>query len=197
MESQRPFPGKDVVTKLFQNEPTPKDDLGELYDLHRQVFQTPCYKELAISPFDSSSPKSNVTIEDADTLLDIFRSRRDYFPFVSISEHASASSMAVDRPFLLMAILNVCSSRVSSLQQNTDERFRRVLSERIVFHDEKSLDYLQGLLVYIAWYMNPCQPQSVNYKDHILTVHGQVPFSFQTIEQSSIPVFANCLEHVY
>lgn len=59
--------------------------------------------------------------------------------------------MAVNSPFLLMAILNVCSSRVPSLQQRVDERFRRVLSERIVFQGEKNLDYLQGLLVYIAW----------------------------------------------
>lgn len=151
MENERSLTGKDVVSKLFQNEPTPKDDLGELYHLHRQAFQTSEYEKLQISAADSSSTKSNVTIEDADTLLDIFRNCQHYFPFVSISEPASAASMSLDRPFLLMAILNVCSSRVPSLQQKTDERFRRVMSERIVFHDEKSLDYLQGLLVYIAW----------------------------------------------
>jgi hypothetical protein len=153
--------GKDVVSKLFQNEPAPKDDLGELDDIHRCAFQSlsaggsssdnSSDGAFLISSPDSSSARSNVSIEDTDTLLDLFRNRQRYFPFVAISENASTSSMAVNRPFLLMAILNVCSSRVPSLQQKTDERFRRVLSERIVFHGEKSLDYLQGLLVYLAW----------------------------------------------
>jgi hypothetical protein len=197
MESERSLTGKDVVSKLFQNEPAPKDDLGELYDLHRQAFQTSSYKELQIPPSDSSSSKSNTVIEDADMLLNVFRNRQHYFPFVSISENASASSMAVDHPFLLMAILNVCSSRVPSLHQKTDERFRQVLSQRIVFHDEKSLDYLQGLLVYIAWYFNLCQPQREKYKDQHLTFHEQVPLSLQTLEQSSLTILANCTEHVY
>jgi hypothetical protein len=157
VESERSLTGKDVVFKLFQDDPTPKDDLGELYDLHRHAFQTTSCERLHIPPFDSSSTKSNVTVEDAGTLLNIFRNRQHFFPFVSVSKNASVSSMAEDRPFLLMAILNVCSSRVPSLQQKTDERFRRVLSKRIVFHDEKSLDYIQGLLVYIAWYLNLCQ----------------------------------------
>lgn len=197
MESERSLTGKDVISKLFQNEPAPKDDLGELYDLHRQAFQTSKYKGLQISPSESSSTMSNVTIDDADTLLNIFRNRQHYFPFVSISEHDLASSMAKERPFLLMAILNVCSFRLPSLHQKTDEKFRQVLSQRIVFHDEKSLDYLQGLLVYIAWYFYLCQPQSVKYMYRILTVHEQVPISLQTIEQSSLPILANCTEHVY
>lgn len=37
--------------------------------------------------------------------------------------------MAAHRPFLLLAILVVCSSQRPSLQRRTDERFRRVLSE--------------------------------------------------------------------
>lgn len=41
----------------------------------------------------------------------------------------------------------------SNLQLHSwlDAEFRRVFSEKVVVHGEKSLDILQGLLVYIAW----------------------------------------------
>ncbi|OKO95076.1 hypothetical protein PENSUB_11318 [Penicillium subrubescens] len=81
MESERSLTGKDVVSKLFQNEPAPKDYLGELYDLHRQAFQTSSHKELQIPPSDSSSSKSNTVIEDADMLLNVFRNRLEWEKF--------------------------------------------------------------------------------------------------------------------
>jgi hypothetical protein len=54
MENERSLTGKDVVSKLFQNEPTPKDDLGELYHLHRQALQTSEYEKLQISAADAA-----------------------------------------------------------------------------------------------------------------------------------------------
>lgn len=116
-------------------------------------------------------------MHEADKLLDLFRHRQHYFPFVAVPEAASASFMAVRRPFLFLAILNVCSSRAPIVQQRTNERFRRVLSERIIYHGEKSVDYLQGLLVYIAWWVSILHTQSDDLEFLKLTIKIQVPIS--------------------
>lgn len=55
-------------------------------------------------------------------------------------------------PFLLLGILSAMSMPDIYIHQRLDAKFRRVLSEKTIERDEKSLDLLQGLLVYLAWY---------------------------------------------
>jgi hypothetical protein len=98
-----------------------------------------------------TAPDGNITMDEAEKLIAQFRHRRAYFSFIEVPENVSVTWLAKHRPFLLLAILTVTSSRMPRLQQKADGRFRRVLSERIIFHGEQSLDYAQGLLVYIAW----------------------------------------------
>lgn len=131
-----------------------------MMDLHRRVFQEQSHQESPPAPISLPTPESlapqvkedtSINMREADKLLSLFRKRSAFFPFIHIPESASAAAMAVHQPFLLLAILTVSSSRTPCLQQQTDERFRRVMSERVIVHGEKSLDYVQGLLVYIAW----------------------------------------------
>lgn len=47
-----------------------------------------------------------------------------------------------------------------------DHEFRRVLSLKVIVEGQKSLDYLQGLLIYLAWYpvhVSPKHNQSFMY----------------------------------
>lgn len=55
------------------------------------------------------------------------------------------------RPFLLLGILTAMSMPDVYAHRRLDAKFKRVLCERTVERDEKSLDLLQGLLVYLAW----------------------------------------------
>ncbi|PYH94501.1 hypothetical protein BO71DRAFT_419320 [Aspergillus ellipticus CBS 707.79] len=156
----------DVVSKLFQDKPIEKDQSARLYEMHRSVFQNHSIDEaIPGSPATSTdttpsvttptceagSGRFNVSMQEAEELLSQFRQRREYFPFIEVPDSTSAAAMAASRPFLLLAILTISLTRKPSLQKRIDERFRRVLSERIVFHGEKSMDYVQGLLVYLAW----------------------------------------------
>lgn len=63
--------------------------------------------------------------------------------------------MARSAPFVLLAILAV-SSYASSPQGHSlyDEEFRKVLGLKFVTASERSLEMLQGLLIYCAWYVN-------------------------------------------
>ena len=157
--------GDDVISGLFQNKPEEKDQVTQLRELHRGVLQgqiagdgdrhTPIDTTSSAGDdveYESTSSKINLTMHEAEELLLQFRQRRVYFPFIEVPEETTAASMAASRPFLLLAILTVSLTRKPFLQKRLDERFRRVLSERIIFYGEKSMDYVQGLLVYMAWY---------------------------------------------
>ncbi|OQD98515.1 hypothetical protein PENSOL_c009G08319 [Penicillium solitum] len=85
-------------------------------------------------------------------LLDRFHGMASYFPFVRLSDTWTAASMAEDRPFLLLAVVAVASSKYCHLQDTLIRRFKESLSHRVIIAGEKDLDLLQGLLVHLAWF---------------------------------------------
>jgi hypothetical protein len=97
------------------------------------------------------SPK--LTMQRASMLLSQFHRMSPSFPFISVPQNITVQKMSVERPFLLLAILTVASMSDFGLHCMLNERFRMVLSAKVVIQGEKSLDYLQGLVVYLAWYV--------------------------------------------
>ncbi|KAL1966514.1 hypothetical protein VTN77DRAFT_4436 [Rasamsonia byssochlamydoides] len=96
------------------------------------------------------SPKS-----DQDTYLSIFKtSMARHFPFVVIDDHHSAEELRLTKPFLLEVVLVAACYKGSGRQTVLGKEIIEHLSRRMLFEGEKSLDLLQGLLVYIAWYLN-------------------------------------------
>jgi hypothetical protein len=60
--------------------------------------------------------------------------------------------MAQTRPFVLLAILAATSGLQSLYGHNLyDEEFRKILALKFVAGGERSLELLQGLLIYCAW----------------------------------------------
>ena len=90
-------------------------------------------------------------MDKCEQLLNLFRDTTSYFPFVLIDSRSTVQSMTQDHPFLLLAILTTASSADKRLQTMLDHEFRVSLSQKVVLDGEKSLDMLQGLLVYLAW----------------------------------------------
>lgn len=90
-------------------------------------------------------------MSQVDKMLQSYQLRTVYFPFISIPENTSAEKVCQKWPFLLLSILVISSVDEPILQKSLDERFRKVLATRVVMQGEKSLDYLHGLLVYLAW----------------------------------------------
>ncbi|GAB1192784.1 hypothetical protein APSETT444_001980 [Aspergillus pseudonomiae] len=153
----------DVLSGLFDAQPSappPKN----VVDVHRQIFET---------KFDISGQQSSRTLLDdipddttlrppvldqkkADQLLSKFRAKSSYFPFVTLPGNIASAQ----HRFLYLAVLTAASSDDMYLLRSLDNRFRSVLADRVVNAGEKSLDYLQGLLVYIAWYNLHLRPRS-------------------------------------
>ncbi|KAL4789346.1 hypothetical protein BDV19DRAFT_32667 [Aspergillus venezuelensis] len=161
---------EDVVSALCESKPSMSDGINDLLDFHQRAFKendmigSSGSNDLLPTPESTrspdiaqaepkDSPSPNLSMPEAESLLAISRQyeRQQYFPFVALPLSITASEMAKSQPFLLLAILTVCSTRNPRLQARTDDRFRRVLSERVILNGEKGLDYLRGLLVYIAW----------------------------------------------
>ncbi|OJJ07818.1 hypothetical protein ASPVEDRAFT_155585 [Aspergillus versicolor CBS 583.65] len=187
----------DIISGLFRDRPPLSGGVDQVMDLHRRVFQEQSHQESPPDPISIPTPESvgpsqakedtSINMREADKLLSLFRKRSSYFPFIYIPDSTSAAAMAVHQPFLLLAILTVSSSRTPRLQQQTDERFRRVMSERVIVHGEKGLDYVQGLLVYIAWYplyLRPLRNQTLQYLQIVSTMISDLGLDLSLEEES-------------
>lgn len=93
-------------------------------------------------------------LQSAQTLLDLFRDMLPHFPVLAWPDGADVKSMAKASPFLLLAILAAVSCSVNLQGHGLyDEEFRKVLGLKFVTGAERSLELLQGVLIYLAWYV--------------------------------------------
>jgi hypothetical protein len=87
------------------------------------------------------------------------------FPFVLVE--SDATTLRQQQPFLFHAILAVSAYNSPNLQIFLGAELRRQLA-RVIEHAHKSLEILQGLLVYGAWYV----PQKLSYLllEHVVSL---------------------------
>ncbi|ROT34674.1 hypothetical protein SODALDRAFT_329536 [Sodiomyces alkalinus F11] len=111
--------------------------------------------------------KPQFNLDSASRLLDCFRQMVPHFPCIVLPPGATVQSLAKSRPFVLLAILSVASG-AGSLQGHTlyDDEFRKILGLKFVACGERSVELLQGLLIYCAWYpfhLRPKNKQAFQY----------------------------------
>ncbi|KAH7358961.1 hypothetical protein B0T11DRAFT_110346 [Plectosphaerella cucumerina] len=111
--------------------------------------------------------KPQFNLDSATKLLDIFREMLTHYPCIVLPVDATVPSLAKTRPFVLLAILSVASG-AASLQGHSlyDDEFRKILGLKFVAGGERSVELLQGLLIYTAWYpfhLRPKNKQAFQY----------------------------------
>ncbi|WPG98008.1 Hypothetical protein R9X50_00079200 [Acrodontium crateriforme] len=74
-----------------------------------------------------------------------------HFPFVVIPD-GDVATVQQTKPFLLQTAILASMNRDVDGSLRLEESIMRHLSEEVFFNSARSLDLLQGLLVYIAWY---------------------------------------------
>lgn len=105
-----------------------------------------------------------LTFETANRRLDVFREDfTHYFPFVVVPPTTGLDSLRRDKPFLLLAIMAVTSFEDPPLQRKLGQEIKRQICDRMIMGHETSMDLLQGLLVFIAWYQYFCLPGKHQY----------------------------------
>jgi hypothetical protein len=94
-----------------------------------------------------------LTLQSAEAAINQFRIRAAaQFPFVIIPIDMTVDAMRKETPFLFLTVLAVMSFDNPGLQLQLGEEARLQLFRRVLFSCDKSLELLQGTLVYAAWY---------------------------------------------
>jgi hypothetical protein len=94
-------------------------------------------------------------------LVDTYRTMADYFPFVTLPKDCSCRDLLQQRPMLMFAVLTVASYDSVLLQLTLSREFRKVVTVKVM-NGEKSLDLLEGLLIFIAWHHHYMDAQAVS-----------------------------------
>ena len=90
--------------------------------------------------------------EQADVLLHVFQTQMaEHFPFVVIPAGTTAQCLRRDRPFLYQMIILSASGRNLWEPKACKRLVMEYLGLHLLVREEKSLELLQGLLVYISW----------------------------------------------
>lgn len=156
-----------------QSLPEVDENFDALRDSHVQFLETIFPSELDFEVNDlTSSPttyfptpssshshsiqslhaKPQFNLDSAESLLTSFSRMLSHFPCINLQPEDTVLSLAASRPFVLLAILAAASgSRTLQGHSLYDEEFRKVLGLKFVAGGERSIELLQGTLIYCAW----------------------------------------------
>lgn len=165
-----PNVGKPYSSHLSQpgNSPNPSSNSGNLdqsYDatVNNQSTLEINKKVLPVLeypiPFSSldiqlSESSSSTWEEDARRLLEGYRHElAPEYPFVVIPKEKTAQVLLREKPFLYKNVVVAASYADPKRQSELRKDILTDLCQSMIFQGEKSLDILQGLLVFIAWFV--------------------------------------------
>ena len=101
--------------------------------------------------FNDVISRGLLLFDQAEQSLRLFQTKASTFPFVVVPPEVSLTSLRREKPFLTLAILACALQGQKKLQNAIELEIRECLSRKVLIDGEKSLDLLQGLLVYLCW----------------------------------------------
>ncbi|KAM0430816.1 hypothetical protein ACHAQK_010423 [Fusarium lateritium] len=145
------------IESIFPSDPD--DDISSFEDSPITGFPTPSSSQT--HSIQSLHAKPQFNLSSAESLLVSFRGMLVHYPCIVLRPEETVASLAATRPFVLLAILAAASGS-RTLQGHTlyDEEFRKVLGLKFVAGGERSMELLQGILIYCAWYPFHLRPRN-------------------------------------
>lgn len=111
----------------------------------------PCTCKLPTNDADNVPPESD------EALLAIYiKQISAHFPFVVLPVNSTAQQLQREKPFLLKVIRMVASVRNLSSMRAQSRDILRHMSEAMLLSSERSMDLLQGVLVFLGYYHYHC-----------------------------------------
>jgi hypothetical protein len=102
-------------------------------------------------------PADLVQVESDDVLLSTYRQQlTPQFPFVVIPPGLTAKEVATSRPFLMQVIRMAASVRDLRSMRAQSCAVLKHISDAMLARSERSMDLLQGILVFLGFYHNLC-----------------------------------------
>ncbi|KAJ4293388.1 hypothetical protein N0V90_008671 [Kalmusia sp. IMI 367209] len=181
-DKEHALPGEVLLSKTCQNcfslkircDRTQRNDICDrrIQALEAQVrdllrIKNPSHNAQQPLPEDASSVVSTpprdgdvidediITIERADTLVELYKSEMmPHFPFIIIPPRDTGASLRHEKPFLFLAVLSVASFHDLVAQERLGNKFKVMVTDKVLYggDDCLKLEYLQGLLIVLAWY---------------------------------------------
>ncbi|KAK0609266.1 hypothetical protein B0T14DRAFT_232685 [Immersiella caudata] len=97
-------------------------------------------------------PGFQVTGDEAERFLNLYRSEYSpKFPFVPISPEVAPDELFQSRPFLFRVIIQIIAPQTAETQREVAQWVRQHVSHHVLVVQERRLELLQGLLLYIGW----------------------------------------------
>ncbi|EXA40195.1 hypothetical protein FOQG_01262 [Fusarium oxysporum f. sp. raphani 54005] len=145
------------IDSIFPSDPDA--DLSSFEDSPVTGFPTPSSSHT--HSIQSFHAKPQFNLDSAESLLVSFRGMLVHYPVIVLRPDETVASLAATRPFVLLAILAAASGS-RTLQGHTlyDDEFRKVLGLKFVASGERSMELLQGILIYCAWYPFHLRPKN-------------------------------------
>lgn len=105
-----------------------------------------------VPPYFDIVPGFRMGIDEANRALCLYRSiYTPYFPFVPIPTTLTALELYNTAPFLLRTILQLTAPQTPEIHKGVGRWFRQYISQHVVVEQERRLEFLQAILVYVAW----------------------------------------------
>lgn len=99
-------------------------------------------------------PGFPVSTDEADAILNLYRSEYSpKFPFVPIAPEVTAIGLFESRPFLFRVIVQMIAPQGAGTQREVAQWIRQHIAKHVVTQQERQIELLQGLLLYIAWWV--------------------------------------------
>ncbi|KIY01332.1 uncharacterized protein Z520_02884 [Fonsecaea multimorphosa CBS 102226] len=93
-----------------------------------------------------------LTMATADILLETYKQvHTKFFPFVVVDPGTDAATLRRDKPALFLAVVTACLEADHTIQRRLGSELKRIISERVVIRNERSIELLQALLVHLSW----------------------------------------------
>ena len=96
-----------------------------------------------------------ITIEKAEILVEVYKTEMmPHFPFIIVDPDETAARLRVQKPLTFLAIMTVASFHDLPAQEQLGDRFKVMVTDKVLYggDDCLQLEYLQGLLIVLAWY---------------------------------------------
>jgi len=121
---------------------------GDLNSAPQSLFQPSKAQE---PPIEHVLVQQLLNTQEADALLNEYRSMSASFPFVIVPAGMTAHELHRERPMLFLAIIIAASWQDHMRQMSLDVIFRRELAERTIITPKRTLGLVQSVLVYLSW----------------------------------------------
>lgn len=189
--SQRLDSQSDVTrasTTTVQSDNQRMENVFERYGLPRRPFMqsgvvssnlmSAGKLDMHFCPSDATAPPEPYAdviergVLDMDTAAAMFNhyesTLKPFFPILAFPSYVTASDVRAARPMVFLAIIAVTSAAIRpDLQQDLITELSRRLSERVLFMGEKSLELVQAMLIYTAYYVRSRFAKDLAFNQYI------------------------------